>query len=100
MERTGYILDNTFDLIIENGRFKKGDTTAQTIDLVVMGAPGFIRHKPELGFNVMRFVKSNANRKQQFESELRAHLESIGIQVNNIDLSDKNWWLKFFIDAQ
>lgn len=93
-------MDENFDLIIENGRFKKGDTTAQTLQMIAIGAPGFIRQFPELGFNAIRFHKSKADKKQQFESELRAHLESDGFTVKSIDLSESEWWKKFVIEAE
>lgn len=100
MARTGYMLDNDFDLIIENGRFKKGDTTDQSIQLVVIGAPGFVRQHPELGFNAIRFVKAKADKKQQFESELREQLAAIEVNVKSLDLSKPDWWLNFLIEAE
>lgn len=100
MARTGYILDNNFDLIIENGSFAKGDITDQSIQMIAIGMPGFLRQYPEMGFNAIRYHKSKADKKQKFESELRAQLENNGFKVNSTDLSDPEWWGKFVIEAE
>jgi hypothetical protein len=100
MERIDYLSDDDGDLRIENGDFVKGDATFQYIKDLCNAGPGNWRQYPEIWFLIARFKNSGADRKSQFVSELTQQLEAIGIKVNSIDVSAKEWWKNFIVTAE
>jgi hypothetical protein len=99
MARNGYILSDDFDLVIEGGVFKKGETTEQSVQLVILGAPGFIRQYPLMGFNVIRYHKAKADKKQKFESELSEHLALADFKLEKLELNTIEWWKDFKVQV-
>jgi hypothetical protein len=100
MVRTDYLLDDDFDLQIQNGDFVKGDASETAMQLTAIGAPGFMRQHPQHGFNAARFKNSKSTARPKFESELREQLQNDGFNVLKIDTSSPEWWRKFTVEAQ
>jgi hypothetical protein len=100
MERIDYILTDDFDLLIENGDFIKGDASERAMQLIAIGAPGFMRQFPEAGFDAARFRNARSSERPRFESQLREQLQADGFKVLNIDTSAPDWWHQFSVEAE
>ena len=98
MARQDYLLDDDFDLKIENGDFVQGESDDRHAQLIALGAPGFIRQFPECGFHAIRFKNSSAINKQKFESELKAQLLADGYKKVEVIYSGPEWWKDFNIN--
>jgi hypothetical protein len=99
MARVDYLLDEDFDLQIANGDWVTGDSDEQHIELIAAGRPGFMRQFPALGPSLIELIKAKAG-KEKFEGRLREHLELDNYTVDSIDLSNKEWWKNFVVEAE
>ncbi len=98
MARVDYLLDDDFDLLIENGDFVQGESDARHAQMISLGPPGFIRQFPECGFHAIRFKNSSAISKQKFESELKAQLLADGYKRVEVKYNSAEWWKDFEIN--
>lgn len=98
MPRQDYLLDDDFDLLIENGDFVGGESDARHAQLIALGPPGFIRQFPECGHHAARYKNASAARRQQFESELKAQLQADGYKRVEIKYTGPAWWQDFEIN--
>jgi len=95
MARQDYLLDESNDLLIQNGDFVVGDSNEQHIADIGLDSPGDWRLDPTVGFNAVRYRNVDATKKQQFVSEFRTQLANDGYSNINIDVSMAEWWKSF-----
>ena len=78
-----YLSDENGDLIIENGDFKKGDSTEQEVIRVLRLNQGNLTQDPLLGPNLIQLENQRA-RNEDFRRLASLHLERDGKDFNKI----------------
>ena len=82
------LLDDTYNLQIQDGDFVIGDSQGQEVEQILMSAPGQWRQNPTIGFNIVRFAKAPSSESERFVKELVKHLQLDGKQDIEIDVSN------------
>ena len=70
----GILLDENYDLRIENGGFVIGETIDQEVSIILQLNQGHLRHDPILGPNLIQLIKSNASQ-TEVQTRVKLHLE-------------------------
>lgn len=68
---TDLMLDNTDDLIIQNGDFKTGESTIQEVGIILRLTKGELKSDPLLGTDLIQLKKTKIKR---FDIESRARI--------------------------
>ncbi|MFY0714133.1 hypothetical protein J1D01_10680 [Seonamhaeicola sp. NFXS20] len=71
------LLDDTDDLIIENGDFKIGESLTQDVGLILRMNQGELKEDPLLGANLIQMVKSNVD-DDELQTRVKLHLQRDG----------------------
>ncbi len=100
MERIDILEDENGDELIENGDFAIGPADALHVRDLLVDGPGEWRQYPAIGMLINRYKNSSADKRRQFESEIRKALENDGYRVNSITTSGKEWWKNFTVDSE
>ena len=98
--RTDILLDENYDLFIEDGDFSFGASAEQETEQIILSLPGEWKQNPLTGFGIDNYLKQRAgsspviNSLPQFVRDLKLQLEADGfidpeITVND-DLSNFN----------
>jgi hypothetical protein len=74
------------DLLIEHGRLVIGETTGQTVDLVLMSARGEYKEQPLLGGEAMKLLGGAPSR--PWVADAKVMLRSVGVRVERIGFVD------------
>lgn len=77
------LLDDDYDLLVKDGDFVIGESTAQEIDLILRSEPGHWRDNLLLGFGLIKRIKS-AQDKLQLKKDADTHLRLDGFSDINI----------------
>ena len=85
MERKDILLDNDFDLLIENGDFVIDNSDNQHAAIIFKAQKGEIRSAPEIGFGAARYLKKTGAAKRVFLRNLKVELEKDGYK--SVDVS-------------
>jgi hypothetical protein len=88
-DHTDILLDDTFDLIIENGDFKLGDAWVQDIELILTLSKGELKSDPLLGPYLIQAINAK-ERNVRIEQRVKVNLERDGKQVSNIKIDNGN----------
>jgi len=78
-----YLLDDEYNLQIENGDFKVGESTSQEIQLILKFDKGQNPQFPLVGVGVDRRLKGAFNLTREIK-EMRLNLEADNIRVDDI----------------
>lgn len=71
------LLDDTDDLIIENGDFKIGESLTQDVGLIIRMNQGELKEDPLLGVNLIRMIKSSVD-DEELQTKVKLHLQRDG----------------------
>ncbi len=86
-KRTDILVDENNRLRIENGDFVVGPSDVQHVDHIITDSPGDFKQFPQLGFGVIRYLKSNVT-PTRFKRNLRVQLMLDGYKNPKIDVKD------------
>jgi hypothetical protein len=100
MERIDILEDEDGDELIEAGDFAIGISDGLHVRDLLLDGPGDWRQHPEIGMLVQRYKNAGANKRRQFESEVREMLEIDGYRVDKVDTGMKEWWKNFTVDCE
>jgi len=94
------LLDENYDLLINNGDFVVGPSDQQSILIIANTTLGSYKQFPLLGLQIINYSASSGNG-QSLSTNLRSQLTTDGFRVNsiNIDTSDGVDQFTFTIDA-
>ena len=70
----GILLDENYDLRIENGGFVIGETLNQEVSIILQLNQGQLRHDPLLGPNLIQLINSNTSQ-TEIQTRVKLHLE-------------------------
>lgn len=82
------LLDETGDLLIENGDFVIDESTAQHMDLLLLSNKGEWRHSPSVGVGLRTFLNSPFGPVQRagLQREIQIQLEADGAEINTLSI--------------
>ncbi len=98
MEIKDIILDENFDLVIENGDFKISNSDMQHIELICITDVGHWKQSPLLGVGIMKYIASSGQQ-DALKRAINIQLASDGYKVNQILLKGTNEDFEYSIDA-
>ena len=90
-----YLLDNDYDLRIENGDFVVGESTNQHQDLLMILEKGELRQFPATGVGIKRFL--NDDNMGDLYGEIIKQFEADGMKVKSLVIGSSG---KVTIDAE
>lgn len=85
--RTDILLDEAYDLKIENGDFLIGDSDMQHVDHILLAHPGEYKEYPQVGVGLSKYVKTTG-KEQSLKRSIRVQLNYDGYKNPRIKLSD------------
>jgi len=80
-----YILDSGFDLLIKDGDFVVGESTAQHQDLLIRLEKGELRQYPKTGVGIKTFF--NDDQVGSLYGEIQQQFEGDGMVINKIAIT-------------
>lgn len=80
---TDILLDETDDLIVENGDFKVGESLTQDVGLILRLNQGGLKSDPLLGANVIRMINSDVDN-EELQTKIKLHLQRDGKDYEDI----------------
>ncbi len=83
--RKDILLDDTGDLLIEDGDFVVGQSDQQHILHILQAAPGHYKQHPILGANAIAFVGGNS---ADLKRNVRLQLHSDGYNVKKLSIAN------------
>lgn len=90
------LIDENFDLVIENGDLATGDSEQQSLQLLLKSNKGDFKYSPQSGFGIDNYIKETTNDLKQFERNLKVELEadgftnpglSFGVDLSNLEIT-------------
>lgn len=87
MAAQDFLLDENWDLLIENGDLIIGNANQQHIALIVVTGPGHWKENPFLGFNAALYEGSNTN-PTEMRTNLSEQLQSDNNVLNQLTVSN------------
>lgn len=99
MEVKDIILDDDYDLVIENGDFKVSYSDMQHIELICITDLGHWKQSPLLGVGITKYI-SSSGQQEALKRAINIQLSSDGYKVNGIFLSGLNEDFTYSIDAE
>lgn len=85
MKKKGILIEDNFDILIQNKQMQIGDITEQNQQLLILIGKGEIKDEPAKCVGVMNYLENG-----DFESlarEIRIQLTQDGMKVNEIKLN-------------
>lgn len=82
---TGILRDTDGDLKIENGEMALGNVREDVVKVVMLSAPGELKHAPLIGANLIRSVNGPVD--PFFPGRVRQMLQSEHIVVKRININ-------------
>lgn len=83
----GIMIDtNTGDLLIENGQLAVGDTEQQTVELLLVTAPGEWKECPLLGADARSQLGGNKN--MMWAAQTKGMIRACGVDVKSVEMQD------------
>ena len=92
------ILDDDFDLIIENGDFKVSESDMQHIQLICITDLGHWKNAPLLGVGIEKYI-SSSGQTDALKRSINIQLSADGYRVNEILVKGTNETFEYSIDA-
>ncbi|CDF80564.1 conserved hypothetical protein [Formosa agariphila KMM 3901] len=77
------LLDDTDDLLIENGDFKIGDSLTQEVGIILRMNQGELKEDPLLGANLLKFINSSVDN-NELQTKVKLHLQRDGKNYEDI----------------
>lgn len=84
--RTDFLLDDTGDLLIENGDFAIGLSDEQHVSDIVSANKGDYRQFPTVGADLSKFLNKQDNNISQLKRDIQVNLEADGYRVKNFSI--------------
>lgn len=95
----GILVDDTCDLIIENGDLKIGESDQQHVQFIFKARYGQFRQFPLVGVGIESYIKGSINA-QALKREIKVQLEADNYRVNEISVGlDSSGELEISVDA-
>jgi hypothetical protein len=91
-------LDETFDLIVENGDFKVSESDMQHIELICITDLGHWKEFPLLGVGIEKYIASSGQ-SEALKRAINIQLASDGYKVNQILVTGTNEDFTYSVDA-
>jgi len=91
-------LDDTYDLVIENGDFKISDSDMQHIELICITDLGHWKQYPLLGVGIENYIASSGQT-EALKRSINIQLASDGYNVKRVDVYGINESFTYSIDA-
>lgn len=98
MEAKDILLDDNFDLIIENGDFKIGNSDIQHIQLICITDLGHWKQSPLQGVGIHNYI-SSSGQQAALKRNISIQLAADGYKVNEVILKGINEDFEYSIDA-
>ncbi|EKT3957699.1 hypothetical protein NTJ28_001686 [Flavobacterium psychrophilum] len=76
--RKDILLDEDFDLIIQNGDFLIGESDQQHVNCIFLAHQGEYKEFPFIGFGASNYLKKSEATKERFEYDLTKQLKYDG----------------------
>ncbi len=92
-------LDDTLDLLIDNGDFKISDSDMQHIQLICITDLGHWKQFPLLGVGIEKYIASSAQT-DALKRSINIQLAADGYKVNDILVQGTNENFTYSIDAE
>lgn len=92
------IIDDNFDLIIENGDFKVSESDQQHIQLICITAIGSFKNAPLMGVGIEQYI-SSSGQSESLKRAISVQLAADGYKVNEILTKGFNESFEYSIDA-
>lgn len=89
-----FIVNDKFDLQIENGDFKTGNATLQHQNHIILAEKGEFKNAPEIGAAIRTAL--NDENPRQLLSQIRRNFEYDGMKVNTLKIASNG---NLLIDA-
>ncbi len=83
---TDYIVDENFDLVIENGDFKKGDATLQHQKMLLLSQKGNFKQSPTVGVGIRDFINEDTDA-DTLQSVIQEEFEKDGMRIAKMILN-------------
>jgi len=99
MEVKDILIDDDYDLIIENGDFKIGYSDMQHIELICITDLGHWKQSPLLGVGIEKYI-SSSGQQEALKRAIKIQLSSDGYIVKDILLSGLNEDFTYSINAE
>ncbi|MCB9245968.1 MAG: hypothetical protein H6606_06010 [Flavobacteriales bacterium] len=80
------LIDDQFELLIEDGDFVVGDSKGQNILLIAHASKGEYKRNPEIGANLSNLIHDESPKKHALE--LKRQLEYDGAKVSSIRMTE------------
>ena len=80
------VLDENYDLVIENGDFKISDSQSQSVELLLLSKPGEWKQHPEAGCDIVKAKNGVIDR--FLDREIRLQLEADGFRIEKMKLTE------------
>ena len=93
------ILDDNYDLVIENGDFKVSDSDNQHIELLCITALGHWKQHPLIGVGITQYIASSGQ-SDALKRIINIQLSADGYLVNQVLVSGLNETFTYSIDAE
>lgn len=81
------LLDENFDLLIQDGDIVLGNGAPQSAQLVFLSHKGEFKNHPLLGFGASRWLKKSKIEKDGFLQSLKRHLKLNGFEDFTLDIT-------------
>lgn len=81
-----YLVDDNFDLIIENGDFKKGDATLKHQHLLLLAEPGSFTQSPTIGVGIRSFLLDEAD-PDDMQKAIQREFEQDGMKISKMKIN-------------
>ncbi len=76
-----YLADDTMDLIIVNGDFKKGDATLKHQKTLLLAEKGSFKQSPTVGVAIRDFILEDSSG-DEFQGVVQGEFENDGMKIN------------------
>lgn len=80
-----YLHDESFDLIIENGDFKKGDATLQHQKMLLLSQKGNYKQFPTVGVGIRDFINEDTTA-DELQKAIQQEFETDGMTIETLVL--------------
>ena len=82
------LLDNEFDLMAEAGELSQGESSEQTLALLMETVPGEWKWSAEDGVGLMRYAGAPESEMQRLKRHLQECMKRNGIEWKRIEVED------------
>jgi hypothetical protein len=83
MDVFDFLIDDDFDLIIEDGDFKTGESTKQHQEILLLSNKGEVKQFPVIGVGLNSFLLEDAE-PEELRHSIQEEFENDGMQIGKL----------------